>query len=302
MVKRTLFDTAGSGMDKDYEWLKLNVFTRWNASTKEGTVIVFDANPDIRTRLKELMCSVISPICVEHPGGLHIPFAQLTVDLQNDAVWNIRTAVREVERSRTSHHLQFSRLHDLARHAIHVIETLETAARTLHNMIEHHEQVSATFATSSTATDDDVNKIRIIDSAQQQIHNQLCFYKEAIQGLRVRSISNRDRLQNEMQLSFNVVAQKIANSSVEIHRAIRSDSSIMRAVALATAAFVPMTFVATVFSMSFFDFTINNGGWTVSDKLWIYWGWAVPFTCVIGFLTYLYHYLTALRGPTVAEI
>ncbi len=238
---------------------------------------------------------------MDSPFSLHVPFVQLTVELQNDAVWKIRTAVRDVERLRRNvHHTQFSRLHDLARHAIHVVETLEVAATTLQSMLEHHDRFLDTLVptfpptspTGPRGTDDDDNDNGSMDSPcrlRHQISHQLSFHQEAIQGLRVRSISNRDRLQNEIQFSFNIVAQSIANSSVQIHRAVESDSSVMKTVALATALFIPLNFVATVFSMSFFNYSVDTGGWTVSDKLWVYWGVAVPFTCITGFLSYSYH-------------
>lgn len=292
---KTVFDRAQPISGKDYEWLKLNCFTRWNASTKKGPIVAFDAKENIRTSLKELVNNAINPVRVQCPYSLHVPFAQLAVHLQNDAVWKIRDAVREVERSRTTHDPQFSRLHDLARHAIHVIETLEVAARTVQSMILHHDRFLDFFATSSTATgnDDNINGITHNTQRRHQIRDQLSFYEEAIQGLCVRSISNRDRLQNEMQFSFNIVAQNIAGSSVETQRAVESDSSVLKTLALATAAFIPLTFVATVFSMSFFHYNVDNDRWNVSDKFWVYWGVAVPFTCVTGFLWYSIHCMSA---------
>ncbi|KAI9802879.1 MAG: hypothetical protein M1833_001478, partial [Piccolia ochrophora] len=204
-------------------------------------------------------------IDLDDPYSIHVQLSQVVLHLQNEAVWSIRTSVRTVEKSRAAPSLHFSDLHDLARHAIHVFETLDLAARTFNSMMVHHGRFgSTTLATDGT-----------IPSNQHYTYDRLHFYNEAIQGLRLRSIANKDRLLNEIQLSFNIVAQNIASTSIAIDRALQSDSSALKTIALATAGFIPMTFVATLFSMSFFVYSIESGTWNISDKFWIYWAIAI---------------------------
>ncbi|PSN59119.1 hypothetical protein BS50DRAFT_580199 [Corynespora cassiicola Philippines] len=49
-------------------------------------------------------------------------------------------------------------------------------------------------------------------------------------------------------------------------------------------AFLPPTFISAVFSMSFFNYSPAQDGqanaWSISDKFWIYWAFAVPLTCL----------------------
>ena len=264
--------------DKDYQWVKLNIFTRWNASTKESIIIVFDARPTMKTSLKNLLTSAIDSISLGDPYFSHILLAEEVLRLHNDAVWSIRTSVRYIEHKRMTPSPDISGIHDLARHAIHVLETLDLAARILDSMILHHDQ----FASEIITTD-------AMDKTTQHIANRLLFYKEAIQGLRLRSISNKDRLQNEIQFSFNMVAQNIARTSTNINGIIQSDSSVMRTIGLTTAAFIPFSYIATLFDLVVTRQNTDGGKWNLSNKFWVYWAISIPFACTAAFLSYFYH-------------
>lgn len=98
-------------------------------------------------------------------------------------------------------------------------------------------------------------------------------------SLRARSISNKDRLLNEVQLAFNVVSQYDSYTSVAIGRATQYDSYSMRTVAFLTLAFLPATFISALFSMSFFNFD-QETGWHVAGEVWLYFATAGPFTLV----------------------
>lgn len=105
---------------------------------------------------------------------------------------------------------------------------------------------------------------------------------------------------------FNVVVQrdskanvKIATETMNISRAAKIDSASMKTIAVVTLAFLPATFVSvrssqgrvarrstdlspkTVFSMSFFELSVDEQGvtqWNMSDQFWIYWVISVPLT------------------------
>ena len=255
LVKQTLHTSHEKrcvGNVKDYQWVKLNIFTRWNASTKGTIVIVFDASPTMKADLKTLFAGAVDSISLGDPYFSHVLLAGEVLRLQNDAVWNIRNLVRSIEQGRTLQIPDFPGIHDLARHAIHVLETLDLAARTLDSMILHHDQ----FASEITTTDATVT--------QHSINDRLVFYREAIQGLRLRSISNKDRLQNEIQLSFNMAAQNIATASMSINRIIQSDSSVMRTLGLTTAVFIPFSYIATLFDLIVTRQNIDSGKWNLS--------------------------------------
>lgn len=54
----------------------------------------------------------------------------------------------------------------------------------------------------------------------------------------------------------------------------------MKTIAAVTLAFLPGTFIASLFGMNFFDFAADGDGqtWAVSEKLWLYWAVTLPLT------------------------
>ncbi|KAI1376487.1 hypothetical protein F4677DRAFT_445287 [Hypoxylon crocopeplum] len=61
----------------------------------------------------------------------------------------------------------------------------------------------------------------------------------------------------------------ISGSTMEISKATQRDGNQMRSMALLTMIFLPGTFVATLFSMSFFDWKLKDGD-MLSPYIWIY--------------------------------
>ncbi|KAI1456387.1 hypothetical protein F4805DRAFT_229947 [Annulohypoxylon moriforme] len=62
---------------------------------------------------------------------------------------------------------------------------------------------------------------------------------------------------------------QLSNLTMEISRATQRDGSQMRTIALMTMIFLPGTFVATLFSMTFFDWKIRHDE-VISPYIWIY--------------------------------
>lgn len=59
------------------------------------------------------------------------------------------------------------------------------------------------------------------------------------------------------------------------------DSVAMKTLALVTAIFLPATFIATLFSMSMFDWQPSSGSSSVSPYFWIFWAVSVPLSAVV---------------------
>ncbi|KAG8532517.1 uncharacterized protein KY384_002394 [Bacidia gigantensis] len=216
-----------SSADQDYEWLKLNVFSRWDPSARQNMMAVFDAKPEIKRQIRDLLSSSSDAMTYAEPQTVHMLAATIIFTLQEEAVWKIRDSVRNIELTRTLAAPNYSHLHDLARHAIHVLETLELASLTLERMIKHCN----TFTTKIPATDE------VTATARCHVNDRLQFYHDSIQSLRLRATANRDRLLNEIQYSFNIVAQNIANASNIISHAVQTDSSAVKTIVLVTAGF-----------------------------------------------------------------
>lgn len=124
-----------------------------------------------------------------------------------------------------------------------------------------------------------------------------------------RSQANEKRIHNEIQLAYNLVAQRDARASVEISETALKDSAAMKTVAVVTLAFLPATFVSTMFGTVFFDASFSrsstNGDGSpssdgldntgdgasarhnlVSKDVWIYFVISGPLTAITSLLWY----------------
>lgn len=99
----------------------------------------------------------------------------------------------------------------------------------------------------------------------------------------VSSLQTRMELQLSILYSFTSQGDNRINERIALNSG--RDSTSMKILALISALFLPATFVATVFSMSMFQWQPNGGNGdhssaTVSDKIWIYPATAIPLTVV----------------------
>ncbi|KAK2590207.1 hypothetical protein QQS21_012110 [Conoideocrella luteorostrata] len=217
------------------------------------------------------------------------------IGLENASVWGTRDQVRDVERDRERRDVEmdnesqetsspdnlnkketeqetslndlqpididYSNLHDIARHVVHVSETLAVSVQTIESIQKHHE----IFHGYSNVP---------ITNASKNIRYRLYFYHQMLTGNLHRSEANKSRLQNEISLAFNQVSQGDSFLSVRIAADTRADSTAMRILSIVTVVFLPAAFISAVFSTSFFNFQQDKekgDSWKVSDKIWIYW-------------------------------
>ncbi|CAG7943111.1 unnamed protein product [Penicillium salamii] len=268
-----------------YYWDKLNVFTRWVASTKQTIVVLFDSESTIRKLVTNSLLK-FNPSLLEDPYWAYPTILDTVANRQESAVWLIRNQVRQIEKKLLVPGAipgavpkpNFRSLHNIGRHAIHVCETLDVAVQTIESVQMHHLR----FLHSNP----EVNDLAV----DQDVRAELEFHRSFIANLRHRSTSNEKRLRNEIQLAFNTVAQHNAGTSVEIGRAAQIDSSAMKTIAFVTLIFLPPTFISSLFSMSFFQCGPDNG-WGVSNKFWLYWVFAIPITVATGVVWQYWHNL-----------
>ncbi|KAF1962462.1 hypothetical protein CC80DRAFT_435461 [Byssothecium circinans] len=271
LVKQT-HEHAQEGQ-KDYIWYKHNIFTRWLASTSQTILLVFDPKPVVRQRLLSAPL-YISSLSTSDPYWIYDCLLEDLIDLQDKAVWGIRTLVRQTEIHRNARlgapPPDFLRLHDIARHAIHVSETLDVAVTTIKMVSACHEGHLRAWPASEGREKE--------KSTHALLQSKLQFYDHMLRSLRHRAASNKDRLNNEIQYAFNAVTQYDSRVTVEIGRAAQSDSAAMKTISFLTLTFFPATYVCAIFSMSFFNYSPESGKWRVSSDFWIYWVVAVPIT------------------------
>jgi hypothetical protein len=145
----------------------------------------------------------------------------------------------------------YPRLHDLARHATHVTETLDLSIDAARSVLHLHNM----YAQQHRGQD------RWTQQAFSQVTSGLRFAEHMLQNLKYRSNSNTDRLRNEINLvhpfhnkfwtaktnnrqAFNTVAQYDSYVSVQIRKAAKADSSAMTTIAFLTLVFLPPTFIS----------------------------------------------------------
>ncbi|KUI61574.1 hypothetical protein VP1G_08713 [Cytospora mali] len=278
------FETKQINSYLQYEWNKTNIFVRWLPQTKQTIIAAFDERPSGKDRTRK-MFQRPDPVCLVDPFWVYTHVLTELTQLEDSAVWAVRDEVRATEKEPMPigrPQPEYRRLHDIARHTIHVSETLDVAARTISGIILEHDS----FMRSDLVDVDDKD-------ISHDIQRRLRFLENMIASLRHRSTSNEKRLVNEIQLAFNNVAQHDAGVSVEMGRAMKTDSAAMKTVSIVTLIFLPPTFVSAVFSMSFFNYSADSG-WAMSDQIWIYWAFALPLTLVSVIFWYCWQNLFGL--------
>ncbi|KAK1463515.1 hypothetical protein CMEL01_13584 [Colletotrichum melonis] len=128
---------------------------------------------------------------------------------------------------------------------------------------------------------------------------QLCGFIDLLERDAQSISSYATRMQSRLELQFNVLYNLIAQAgnSLNMQQSTQAgqvaaqagmDSTAMKTMAVVTMIFLPPTFVATIFSMSFFNWQASSssgddGGAepTVAPQFWIYWAVSLPLTIAI---------------------
>ncbi|RVD86150.1 uncharacterized protein DFL_004440 [Arthrobotrys flagrans] len=278
LVKQ-LFEKPGKAFpqDYDYTWDKLGFFTTWKKSGRK-CMLCLDCPEDLVKNMRKSLDTASRDHFVVDPYAFHQIAVRGIVNLYDKSIWKIRDVVRTVEKTRPKARkpdVDYDHLHEAARHVIHSTETLLVSTQLLEQMmLRQRDRVNWL-----------VNAPEEEKVCMRQVGDNLMFYHGMIHAFKCRSESMQARHQNEIQLAFNTVAQYHSHVAAV-------DSAAMKVIAALTAAFLPATFVSAIFSMSFFNNGGDNGtsasggdgggggdeGWSLSDKFWIYWAFAIPLT------------------------
>jgi len=79
----------------------------------------------------------------------------------------------------------------------------------------------------------------------------------------------------------------MAGEQRKLAHASKRDSAAMKTISLLGAIFFPGAYLASVFSMTFFNFQ-NSGSPAVSHQFWIYWAVTIPLTIFIVGVWYVW--------------
>ncbi|KAF4626992.1 hypothetical protein G7Y89_g11165 [Cudoniella acicularis] len=113
------------------------------------------------------------------------------------------------------------------------------------------------------------------------------FYRVKLQGIESYAYTTLQRLDIQRSALYNIIAQKesklnfqMAGEQRKLAHASKRDSTAMKTISLLGAIFLPGAYLASVFSMTFFNFQ-GDGSPSVSKQFWIYWAVTIPITTII---------------------
>lgn len=132
-----------------------------------------------------------------------------------------------------------------------------------------------------------------VDRLHRSMSGRLEFYSAKLKGTENYAHTTLERLTIQRAALYNIIAQKESKLNLEmagqqrrLAHASKRDSNSMKTLSLLGAIFLPATYLASVFSMTFFNFqngsgNDNNGGPVVAPQLWIYFVITIPLTLII---------------------
>ncbi|KAK6079301.1 hypothetical protein SCUP234_05854 [Seiridium cupressi] len=129
----------------------------------------------------------------------------------------------------------------------------------------------------------------------KSMESRLDFYRIKLLGTENYAHTTLERLNIQRQALYNIIAQKESKLNLEmaaqqrrLAHASKRDSTAMKTLSLLGALFLPGTFLASLFSMTFFDFNVDGNSGTgdgtgaqVSEYLWVYFVVTIPLTLAI---------------------
>ncbi|OJD30626.1 mg2+ transporter zinc transport protein [Diplodia corticola] len=233
-----------------------------NGTDKQATLLCFDAPTQLHKDLNDL------DVSDEQLNDAYFVFAivlKAVWKTMDDDSWTLADVFRNIEKSTlersasdksVSQLVNFSELHNISKHQIYMSEAFEAAQLVANDLLQtYRDRFAATPPQDARLTE------------QKLLHSARMFKAS---HLRLNSLEKR--ISNITSLAFNIVTQE--------------DSRSMHTIALITLVFLPSTLIATVFSSSFFDFTMadddnNETGVHLSSLFWIFWVISIPITLVV---------------------
>ena len=262
-----------TGKAKHTWWFHI-VATYWSARSGNSTALLF--HPD-RLAQERLLRTYVLPIIDSQdlvdamqgrsdPYYINALFMESCVLLQNLAVGSIHELVRVVEKSRSApcpgqDLTSFLRFQDSGRHGIQVRSRLESAINLAITLMAAHRDWMEFGSTSNLAT-----------GYRRSVASRLSFCQSALQSLLFRVNEHISRTGNEFQLAGNL-------ASLEITRTAAKEAEVMKTLSVLGTFFLAPTFVAALFSTSFFTID-DTGNWYVHQKFWIYWVVSILYSCI----------------------
>ncbi|KAL1968398.1 hypothetical protein VTN77DRAFT_1927 [Rasamsonia byssochlamydoides] len=280
-------DSKDSQIQITYDWMQIAVFIRMRLEGRRPLVLFVDYPTELRAALQ----ARLPEIDTTNPFAWHATFINDIKRLYDQSIWSLRDLVRGIEKKRHKTwncRSDFPRLHDIGRHIIHSNETMAVSTNTVESIM--HDCTIFNEECPGLGLGGNPNP-----RSSRQVQQRLFLGLQELHALKARSVSLNERLQNEINLAFNLVSQNNHEVAVELGENSRSDNAMMKTIAIVSLVYLPGTFVSGLFGMNFFNFNPNNASsgvqvWTVSENFWLYWAITGPLTIATMLLWAMWHY------------
>lgn len=145
----------------------------------------------------------------------------------------------------------------------------------------------------------DMYGFKDLKKQQNSMYSRLEFYYNKLKGTEHYVHTTLERLAIQRSALYNIIAQKesklnlqMAGDQRRLAYASKRDSTSMKTISLLGSIFLPATLLASIFSMTFFNFqnglTENDDGPVVAPTFWIYWAVAIPITLFIVIIWWIW--------------
>ncbi|RYP60604.1 hypothetical protein DL770_009958 [Monosporascus sp. CRB-9-2] len=204
-----------------WEWCEMGFFVHWTPPSST-IVLCFDLPQHFQILVKLALTSSADKINFSDPYSIFAVVLHELLSLYDNSVWSIRNHICNWEAARQQEP-DYSLLHEIARHAIHVSETLAVASDSAKELQQQRQDFMMLHDQSK--------------SSWRRAHSPLQFSLQILNGLLARSESNKARLQNETQLRDSKIQVRIGEEA-------KKETTAMKAIAVITMTFLPATFVS----------------------------------------------------------
>ncbi|KAI4269586.1 MAG: hypothetical protein L6R38_007416 [Xanthoria sp. 2 TBL-2021] len=252
----------------DWTWIRTSVFMRWdNCDDKDKaavSLVIFSASPEMRDRCQRLWQTDLSTVLVDPFSFFVICLDELWLQAQS-VVRGVSDVFSQMERtaldlavsstdSGSDGRHDFVGLHNIAKHIIYLKESSEAALMTISHLEAFHRELLKRPPQEQDA-------MPTMHMTSQMLAQKAVQFE--VWKLRMTSLEKR--MQNIINLSFNVVTQHDSH-------VLKNDSKSMKAIATVTMLFLPLATIASkaeVCTQSFRDrpyavlvaFILSHAAW-----------------------------------------
>ncbi|CAK7271827.1 hypothetical protein SEPCBS119000_004805 [Sporothrix epigloea] len=179
------------------------------------------------------------------------------------------------------------------------VDTLDEMGKAMEKFWSARERLLRAGLLTANPADADAVTIKL-DKVYRSLTSRHDFFRQKLKGIRHYAHTTVARLDVQRAALYNIIAQKESKLNLEIAQhqrllalASKRDNQSMKALSVVGAIFLPATYLASLFSMTFFNFQpggngangtgdgSDGGGPIVAPTLWVYFALTIPLTLLV---------------------